>query len=331
MAPVRASVSIALLALCASLACGGGRSEGMSLRLGHDQPSAHPYDLAATRFARNVAQASGGRIHVSVYAAAQLGDSPEQIEGLHLGTLDLALAAFSHASQFCTELGLFGAPYLFTDDPHFAAVFDGPIGDELDVACARRYGLRLLATLTSGDRVFFNRRHPVEHAADLAGLKVRVMGGEADALTWQAFGASPSPMPYSEVYSALQAGVIDGAENEPVSIASNRFYETARYIAPTRHLVLPMGLFISDRVLSRLSDADQKMMRDQAREAAQWQRGLMRERNAAALAEMQQKYGVQISTVDEAELREKARPVQERVAEKLQLQALLARVRAASR
>lgn len=331
MTPVRALFPIVLLACGASIVCCGGRSAGVSLRLGHDQPSGHPYDLAATRFADNVERASGGRIQVAVYAAAQLGDSPEQIEGLHLGTLDLALAAFSHASQFCTELGLFGAPYLFKDERHFSAVFDGPIGEDLDRACARRYGLRLLATLTSGDRVFFNRRRAVERAADLSGLKVRVMGGEADALTWQAFGASPSPMPYSEVYSALQAGVIDGAENEPVSIVSNRFYETARYIAPTRHLILPMGLFISDRVLSRLSDADQKMMRDQAREAAPWQRRLMQERNGAALAEMQQRYGVQISTVDEAELRDKARPVQERVAEKLQLQVLLARVRAAAR
>jgi TRAP-type C4-dicarboxylate transport system substrate-binding protein len=185
--------------------------------------------------------------------------------------------------------------------------------------------------LTSGDRVFFNRKHAVQHAADLVGLKVRVMGGEADALTWQAFGASPTPMPYSEVYSALQAGVIDGAENEPVSIVSNRFYETARYLAPTRHLVLPMGLFISDRTLARLPEADQKMLRDKAREAAAWQRGLMRERNDAALAAMRERYGVQISSVDEGELREKAKPVQDRVAEQLKAQDLLARVRAAAR
>jgi tripartite ATP-independent transporter DctP family solute receptor len=276
-----------------------------------------------------VEQASGGRIRVTVYSAAQLGDSPEQIEGLHLGTLDLALAAFSHASQFCTELALFGAPYLFDNERHFAAVFDGPIGDELDRACASRYGLRLLATLTSGDRVLFNGRRPVERSADLAGLKIRVMSGEADSLLWQTFGAIPVPMPYSEVYSALQAGVIDGAENEPVSIVTNRFYETAPHVAPTRHLVLPMGLFISDRTLNRLSEADRLMVRERARDAALWQRELMTERNTAALAEMQQRYGVRVSRLNAAELREKARPVQERVAEKLHLQDLLARVKAA--
>lgn len=323
--------TFAAAALCAALAAAacGEASDGLSLRLGHDQPTGHPYDLAATRFARGVESASGGRIRVTVYPSAQLGDSPEQIEGLHLGILDFALAAFSHASQFCRELGLFGAPYLFDDEGHFAAVFDGEIGDELDLACSGRYRMRLLSTLTSGYRVLFNGRRPVDRGADLAGLKVRVMSGEADALTWQAFGAIPVPMPYSEVYSALQAGVIDGAENEPVSIVSNRFYEPARHIALTRHLVLPMGLFMSERRLERLSDADRTLVREQAREAARWQRALMAERNAAALAEMQDRYGVRVSQLEAADLRARARPVQERVAESLQLRHLLARVRAA--
>ncbi|HSC26550.1 MAG TPA: TRAP transporter substrate-binding protein, partial [Vicinamibacterales bacterium] len=323
---MRAIQTIGLLGVCSAAALAGcaGQRDGITLRLGHDQPSGHPYDLAASRFARTVEEASAGRIQVAVYPAAQLGDSPEQIEGLHLGSLDLALAAFSHASQFCAELGLFGAPYLFEDERHFAAVFDGEIGDELDRACGRRYGLRLLSTLTSGDRVFFNSRRAVERSADLAGLKVRVMGGEADALTWQAFGAIPVPMPYSEVYSALQAGVIDGAENEPVSIVSNRFYETARHIAPTRHLVLPMGLFISDRTLDRLPEGDRTIVRERAREIAVWQRALMTERNAAALAEMQQRYGIRVSPLDATDLRGKARPVQDRVAARLGVQSLLA-------
>ena len=309
--------------------CGGTR-EGVQLRLGHDQPPNHPYDLAATKFARGVEEASGGRIRVTVFPSAQLGDSPEQFEGLHLGTLDLTLAAFSHASQFCTELGLFGAPYLFENAKHFAAVFDGAVGEELEQACDRRYRVRLLATLTSGERVLVNGRRPVTGEADVNGLKIRVMGGEADALTWRAFGAIPVPMPYSEVYSALQAGVIDGVENEPVSIVTNRFYETARFISPTRHLVLPLGIFISARSLGRLAEADQAMVRTQARLAAEWQRTMMAERNTAALADMQSKYGVQLSEVNAALLREKGRPVQDYVASKLHAEDLLAKVRAAA-
>jgi len=310
-------------------ACGAGDT-GFALRLGHDQTAGHPYDQAVERFAERVAEMTDSVVRITVFPASQLGDSPEQIEGLYLGTLDLALAAFSHASQFCSALGLFGAPFLFDDAEHFAAVFDGEVGDILEQACSDQYAIRLLSTMTSGYRVLFNGRRPVERVADLTGLKIRVMGGEADALTWQAFGAIPVPMPYSEVYSALQAGVIDGAENEAVSILTNRFYEAARYIAPTHHLVLPMGLFISDQTLSRLPEAYRAVLRAAAREVALWERALMAEQNAAALTEMQQSYGVRLSGIEPADLRERSIPIQDRVAAELQLQDLLAKVRAAA-
>lgn len=242
-----------------------------------------------------------------------------------------ALAAFSHASQFCPELGLFGAPFLFEDEAHFAAVFDGEVGAILDRACREHYSIRLLSTFTSGYRLLFNGRRPVETAADLQGLKIRVMGGEADALTWQAFGAIPVPMPYSEVYSALQAGVIDGAENEPASILSNRFYEAASHFAPTGHMVLPMGLFIGEATLQRLPEEHRRVLREQARATAVWQRDLMAERNAAALAVMRDSFGVRISSLDNEQLRRRALPIQDRVAEKLGLSDLLQRVRAAGR
>lgn len=314
----------------AAAACGGDAGQSV-LRLGHDQTDGHPYDLAAARFAAGVEEATGGELRVRVFPAAQLGDSPEQVEGLRMGTLDLALAAFSHASQFCPEFGIFGAPFLFEDTAHFSAVFDGEVGEILDTACRDHYSIRLLSTLTSGYRVLFNGRRPVEAAADLAGLKIRVMGGEADALTWRAFGAIPVPMPYSEVYSALQAGVIDGAENEPASILANKFYETAPYFAPTDHLVLPMGLFISQATLERLTAEHRTVLWEEARAAAAWQRVLMAERNAAALAEMRDRFGVRISSLDSRQLRGRAVPIQDQVAEKLDLADLLARVRAAAR
>ena len=155
------------------------------------------------------------------------------------------------------------------------------------------------------------------------------MGGEADARTWQSFGAIPAPMPYSEVYSALQAGVIDGAENEPVSILSNRFYEAAPHFALTNHLVLPMGLFMSERTLKRLPEAYRTRVWQEARDAAIWQRELIVSRNAQALAEMQQKYGVRMSELDAKELRGTGAAIQDYMAAKLGLQDLLAKVRAA--
>jgi tripartite ATP-independent transporter DctP family solute receptor len=320
---------VAIGALLLSAACARD-ADTFELKLGHDQTDGHPYDLAAERFAKGVAEATSGAVTIAVFPAAQLGDSPEQIEGLYLGTLDLALAAFSHASQFCPEFGLFGAPFLFRDEAHFAAVFDGEVGDLIAESCSKRYSIRLLSTLTSGYRVLFNGKRPVQSAADLRGLKIRVMAGEADALTWQAFGAIPVPMPYSEVYSALQAGVIDGAENEPVSVQANKFYEAARYFAPTNHLILPMGLFISEKTLARLPEQYREILRTQARDAAQWQRSLMTQQNAAALADMQTR-GAQVSTLQSSELRDKSIGIQDNVAGKLGQEDLLAKVRAAAR
>jgi tripartite ATP-independent transporter DctP family solute receptor len=309
-------------------ACAPPRAE-FELTLGHDQAAGHPYDQGVSRFADRVKQATGGAVNIKVFPAGQLGDSPEQFEGLRLGTQDLALAAFSHASQFCTAFGLFGAPFLFEDTAHFAAVFDGEVGEILDASCRDQYKVSLVTTFTSGYRLLLNSRRPVRSAADLAGLKIRVMAGEADARTWQIFGAIPAPMPYSEVYSALQAGVIDGAENEPVSILANRFYEAAPHFALTDHLVLPMGLFMSERTLKRLPEPYRERIRQEARDAAIWQRDFIVTRNAQALAEMQQKFGVRVSELDSKELRGTGAAIQDYMAEKLSLQDLLARVRAA--
>ena len=325
-------VAYGLLGAAAIATHGCAREGGAhELRLGHDQTVDHPYHLAAERFAQRVGEATEGAVRISVFPAAQLGDSPEQIEGLRLGTLDIALAAFSHVSQFCPEFGLFGAPFLFEDEAHFAAVFDGDVGTRLDAACRERYAVRLLGTLTSGYRMLFNGRRPVTSESDLEGLKIRVMGGEADALTWQAFGALPVPMPYSEVYSALQAGVIDGAENEPVSILANKFYEAAPHFAPTNHLVLPMGLFVSQRSLDGIPQEYHPVLQQEARAVAEWQRELMRNENARALAEMRERFGVQLSSIAQEALREGGSTIQDRVAENLGVTDLLERVRAAAR
>lgn len=323
----------AITALVAAAALIGSAAAGAAefqLRLGHDQTDGHPYDLGVKQFAEGVERATDGAVVISIFPAAQLGDSAEQIEGLKLGTQDLALAAFSHASQFCTELGLFGAPFLFESDEHFANVFDGEVGGILDEACRERYGISLLSTFTSGYRLMFNGRRPVESAADLEGLKIRVMGGEADALTWQEFGAIPAPMPYSEVYSALQAGVIDGAENEAASVLANKFYEAAPYFAETQHLVLPMGLFVSESVLERLPENYRAILRQEASNAAVWERDHITRRNAEALEEMKANFGVQVSGLDAAELRERGLGIQDRVADKLDLHDLLEKVRAAA-
>lgn len=300
------------------------------LKLGHDQTIDHPYDLGCKKFAENVEARTNGEVKIKIYPSAQLGDSAEQVEGLRMGTLDLSLAAFSHASAFIRELTMFGAPFLFVNDQHFANVFDGEVGKVLDEACQKRYEVRLLSTFTSGYRYLFNRKRHVFQEKDLVGLKVRVMGGEADALTWKVFGAIPAPMPYSEVYSALQAGVIDGAENEPVSVLANKFYEPCPHFAQTEHLVLPMGLFMSVKTLKKLPEKYHKIFFEEGQKAAVWERAYITKMNKDALNHMITKYGIMVTLVDKAAFIEKGKPIQEMVAEKFGLQDLLEKIRAAT-
>ncbi len=299
------------------------------LKLGHDQKSGHPYDLGVSRFAEAVEASTGGAVRIRVYPSAQLGDTPEQIEGLHIGALDLSLAAFSHVSQFIPELGIFSAPFLFEDDHHFAAVFTGETGTILDEISQNRYDIRLLATFYSGHRILFNRKRPVSKVEDMAGLKIRVMAGEADAMTWKAFGAIPSPMPYSEIYSALQAGVIDGAENEPISVLTNKFYETCPYFSITEHLIMPMGLFMSTRMMNTLPEEYQKTLIEEARKAADWEREYIQQQNKEAIEEMERKYDVKVTYPDKRGFTEKAESIQEWLAQKWQLEYILEKIKQA--
>ena len=301
------------------------------LRLGHDQTTGHPYDVGVKEFANAVEKKTNGAVTIKIYPSAQLGDSAEQIEGLRIGSLDMALAAFSHVSQFVPELGIFSAPYLFDNEEQFAKVFDGKVGSILDKACQDRYGIRLLSTFTSGYRVFFNCKRPISDIKDFDGLKVRVMAGRADALTWKTFGAIPTPMPYSECYSALEAGVIDGGENEPVSIMANKFYEPCKYFAMTDHLVLPMGLFISSKMLEKLPVKYKDIIIEEARKAAIREREDIKLKNKEAIDKMVSNFAVQITNPDKNILKQKGEPIQDITAEQLGLKELLTEIRNAKK
>ena len=325
-----AAVVVALIVIAAFRFMGGNaKSEVYLLKLGHDQTSGHPYDLGAKKLAEALETATNGKLKIKIFPNSQLGDTPEQIEQLRMGSLDLSIAAFSHASQFVPEFRLFGAPFLFESSEHFANVFDGEVGKILDEISLKRYGIRLLNTFTSGNRILFNRKHPVSNPDDLSDLKIRVMLGEADSKTWKAFGAIPAPMPYSELYSALQAGVIDGAENEAVSILRNRFYETCSYFSLTDHLVLPMGVFISDKTLQTLPEEYRRLIYEEAKKAARWEREYIAQRNADTLEEMVSKYGVTANPVDKALFMERGKPVQDELAQEFEVTDLLEKIRSA--
>ncbi len=157
------------------------------------------------------------------------------------------------------------------------------------------------------------------------------MAGRADAMTWSSFGAIPTPMPYSECYSALEAGVIDGGENEPVSILANKFYEPCKYFAMTDHLVLPMGLFISGKVLDKLPAEYRDIIIEEARNAAIRERDDIKIKNQEAIEKMVSSFGVKVTNPDKQKLMEKGVPVQDEFAKQFGLTELLTELRKAMR
>ena len=157
------------------------------------------------------------------------------------------------------------------------------------------------------------------------------MAGRADTLVWSSFGAIPTPMPYSECYSALEAGVIGGGENEPVSILANKFYEPCKYFAMTDHLVLPMGLFISGKVLNKLPSEYKDIIIEEARKAAISEREDIKIKNKEAIEKMVSSFGVKATNPDKQKLMEKGVPVQDEFAKQFGLTELLTEVRNAKK
>ena len=164
-----------------------------------------------------------------------LGDEDDLVEGMLLGTIDMAVAATAKLSSFVPEADLFSLPFLFRDYDHWAKVLDGPQGARMKEIIESKSDLILLGYWGCGTRMLFNSQKPVVTPDDLRGLKIRTMPGPVDIQTWEDLGAIPTPVAWPELYSALKQGVVDGAENDPANIIQQKFYEPCPYISLTDH------------------------------------------------------------------------------------------------
>ncbi len=193
------------------------------LRLAETHPKGYPTELGDEEFARLVKERSGGRIVIEVYPGSQLGEEKAVIEQVQFGAIDLTRVSISPLASFVPKLNAFQMPYLYRDSDHMWKVLKGDIGKEL-LASLEPFGFIGLGWFDGGARSFYNSKKPVRTPADLKGLKIRVQESELMMGLVRAFGAVPTPMPYGEVYSGLQTGVIDGAENNPPSYFSASHY-----------------------------------------------------------------------------------------------------------
>ncbi|MCQ4762605.1 TRAP transporter substrate-binding protein [Cloacibacillus evryensis] len=258
-----------LLAVCIMLSLfvfTAAANAATTYKLAENQPPDYPTTVGDKEFARLVKEGTAGRIVIDVQPGGVLGDEKSVIEAVQMGGIAFARVNAQPLSDFYKPLMVFSLPFIFRDADHQWKVLDGKVGDEVldGMKAARMVGL---AYYDSGSRNIYNSKRAVKSPADLKGLKIRVQQSELMMDMIRALGASPTPMPYAEVYTGLQSGVIDGAENNWPSYYSTSHYEVAPYITLNGHTMTPEVVIVSKAIWDKLPAADQKVIKEAARKS----------------------------------------------------------------
>lgn len=234
-----------------------------------------------------VEKRSKGELTIQIYPSQQLGSERECLELLQIGSLGMTKVSASVLESFAPKLSIFGIPYIFQDREHYYEVLDNPIGEELLVA-GEKFWLRGLTYFDAGARSFYTKNKPVNIPADLKGLKIRVQESATAILMIQSLGGAATPIAWGELYTALQQGVVDGAENNPPSFYLSRHYEVCKYYTLNEHTFVPDVLVISTHLWDKLSAQEKEWLEAAAREAAVYQRKLWMEAEKEALAAVEE-------------------------------------------
>ena len=302
----------------------------ITLRLGHDQVTGHTYHRSTLQFAKRVAEETNGEVQIRVMPGAQLGTETSMLDGLRSGNIDLSVSTTANASSFVKKYGLLSVSYLFTDDKHFLRTLNDPeflkLFDEMTAEASP--GFRRAGLITPGARHYYSSKGPIKTIEDLSQIKMRVMASPVESQVWGALGTSPLAIPFGDLYTGMQTGLVQAAENSPGSYALNKHYEVAKYFSLTGHQWPISGIFISDVTWSKLSDKHKAAIQKVGSEISTFSVKDAVESDAKVLEDMKTKYGVQVNTVDTAPFVSKLSGLQDDVAKQLGATEMLARIRA---
>ncbi len=249
-------------------------------------PSGYPTVVAVENMGQKLAAATSGRLGVQMFASMQLGGEKEAIEQAQIGAIQFARVSVGALGPVIDELNVFNLPFLFRNAAHMQKVVDGEIGQELldKVSANTKAALVGICWMDAGARSVYDTKKPIKEIADLKGMKVRVMGNPMFVEMMNALGGNGVAMGYDQVFSALQTGVIDGAENNPPSFVFDNHYQVAKYYTLTEHLIVPEILVFSRKTWDSLARDDQALLTRFGREAQQEQRVLWAKYERDALA-----------------------------------------------
>lgn len=261
----------------------GGGTSARVLKLGHGLDQSHPVHAGMAFMAQRAAELSNGALEIQIFPNAQLGSETECVEQLQRGALAMTKTSAAAMEGFVPEMAVFSLPYLFRSEEHYWSVLNGEVGGEL-LAAGSDVGIHGLCYYDSGSRSFYMIDEPIMHPDDLSGAKVRVMQSRMAMDMVSTMGGAPTPIPFGELYTALQQGMVDGAENNPPSLLSSRHYEVARHYSLDEHTRVPDILIFSQQVWQTLSATERAWLEQAAAESVEFQRGLWREKSDEALA-----------------------------------------------
>ena len=284
-----------------------GSTDTIVLKLGHGLQPSHPVHKAMLFMADRLAEKSGGTVKLEVYPSGQLGSETANIEQLQRGILAMTKVSAAPMESFIPEMTVFNLPYVFRDEEHYWNVLNSPLGKELLIK-GQDKGLRGLCYYDSGSRNFYTVNTPILKPDDLIGLKIRVQKSETAINMVKALGGSPTPIAWGELYTSLQQGAVNGAENNLPSFYTNRHYEVCKAFTMDSHTRVPDILLISTKVWDGLPAQVQQWVQESADESVPYQRKLWQEDTQTSLEAVQNE-GVKVYYPDLKPFEEKVQPL----------------------
>jgi tripartite ATP-independent transporter DctP family solute receptor len=317
---------LAALAGVAMLALAAPAHAQVTLRSADTHPDGYPTVEAVRHMSKLLEERTNGRLKIQVFHSRQLGEEKETIEQTRFGVIDMNRINMAPLNNLVPATQVPALPFIFRSVAHMRQVMDGPIGEEI-LQALEPHGMIGLAFYDSGARSFYNSKRAINTPADMKGLKIRVQQSDLFVGLVNALGANATPMAFGEVYSALQTGVIDGAENNWPSFESTRHFEVAKFYSQTEHSLSPEVLVMSKRSWDKLSKEDQALVRAAAKESVAKMRELWDAAEKSAEAKVKAG-GAQVNNVEKQPFIDAMKPVYDRFVTDAKLKDMVSRIQA---
>ncbi|GGF77141.1 TRAP transporter substrate-binding protein [Wenyingzhuangia marina] len=296
-----------------------------TIKLAHGLDTKHSVHIAMLKMSDDLYKLSNGTLKINVYPSQQLGTERECLELLQIGSLEMTKVSVGVLENFAPKMKVLGLPYLFRDRQHSFDVLDGPIGQEL-LDNGTKFWLKGLGYYDAGSRSFYSKDKAIRTPADLKGLKVRVMESVSAMNMVRSFGGSPTPISWGELYTSLQQGVVDAAENNPPSFYLSRHYEVCKHYTLDEHTVVPDVLVGSTHFWNALTEQEQEWVKIAVKNSVKYQRELWLDAEEEALTEVE-KAGVEIIRPDKTLFSDMVKPIYDEVEKDPEVNKLIQRIR----